>query len=287
MTQQHKTPSEIRRLARREAERSRNKLIFGLPLANYFSADRFDLYMQAFDGRPYVKTIGQYITLAHNIMVHSAREQDAAVFKEYGEHLFDYLVFCEHDHRWPWQEVWAAIEEYDPEQYPVVAHLYPTRSYPIMPVGYNFDEETKAFTPFSEEQIRFWKRESPGLHRADGVPMGLTAIHRTVFERLEEFNPDAPFFAAPVSSKGIDGMGDDIYFSMRCREAGIPVHVDTRFNVEHWGEIPFSFDMYFAQMEAIHAAERAAEQESPQPKIEVVKAIEVPKLTSIGGISKP
>lgn len=263
---ERKLPSEQRRLERRAAERSKNKLLFGLPLAPYFSAEQFDFFMAAFNNRHYVKAVGQYIALAHNTMIHTARAANA----EHDGKLWDYLVFVEHDHRFDFTEVWAAIEEYDPEQHPVVAHLYPTRSYPVFPVGYNYDPQSKAYTALSEEQMRLWKVEQPGLHRADGVPMGLTAIHKSVFDRLEEHKPDEPFFASPVGKTGTEGMSDDIYFSHRCREAEIPIFFDTRFDISHVGEMPFGFQHYFAQMDVIHAAEAAKRPQIEIPRLEIV-----------------
>lgn len=59
------------------------------------------------------------------------------------------------------------------------------------------------------------------LTRVDKLGTGSILIHRSVFERLKY-----PWFVRDWSS-GSDQPGEDIYFSQRCREAGIDLWCDT------------------------------------------------------------
>ncbi len=93
--------------------------------------------------------------------------------------------------------------------------------------------------------------EGGGLYRTPGaLGMGFTAIHRSVFEKLDPL----PQYAACNSQDGIvrpyfqriiaDGywLYEDASFCHAAREAGSSTFVDTRVRVKHLGDHPFSIE---------------------------------------------
>jgi len=93
--------------------------------------------------------------------------------------------------------------------------------------------------------------EGGGLYRAPGVlGMGFTAIHRSVFERLDAL----PQYASCNSQGGIirpyfqriiaDGywLYEDASFCHAARAAGAGTFTDTRIKVKHLGDHPFAVE---------------------------------------------
>lgn len=80
--------------------------------------------------------------------------------------------------------------------------------------------------------------EPRGLHKVDATGFPFTLIKTPVLEKLR---PDWFGHWQPKNeSERAPGIwcGEDVYFMARCRDAGIPVHVDTSLVVGHLGPPP-------------------------------------------------
>jgi len=229
MRRRSKDPSP----AVRAALGGRNALLFGLPIGQSVPPEVTVFWLHVLNERRFITRLGAYsIAAAHNQMV----EQMLALPPK----LCDYLVWLETDHTFNAQEVFLYIEHLDPRRYPVVGFLYMERGLPCLPVGFDKGEDG-AMVRWDEERMKEFARR-PGLHQVSGgVPMGVTAIHRSVFEKVPE-----PWFYDPPDGS----MSDDIWFCQQAIAAGFPVHVCNLFVIDHWGSMAYNVNHYWAGREA-------------------------------------
>jgi hypothetical protein len=105
-----------------------------------------------------------------------------------------------------------------------------------------------SFHPDTEEAVFF---EGGGLYPAAGtVGMGFTAIHRDVFEKLDQLPEYAVVNSAegllrPYFKKLVVGgrwLPEDASFCHAARAAGATTQIDTRFRVKHLGEYAFGVE---------------------------------------------
>lgn len=168
------------------------------------------------------------------------------------EHLlkearYTHILMLDADHRHPVDIVrrlmrWV-IE--DPQRL-VIAGLAFRRGPPYDPCMYFETNNGKVFVPES------WK---PGLVQVDLAGTGAILIAREVFERVKR-----PWFAYDYSWADSNNYpGEDIWFSRRCREAGIPIYVDTSTVSPHLIEQHVDESTYRSYLEmALAAQEQAA-----------------------------
>jgi hypothetical protein len=126
-----------------------------------------------------------------------------------------HLLFLDCDHRHPKNIVHrlARWVKRDPSLL-VVSGMAFRRCPPFDPTAYMADDDGNVY------QITSWQ---PGLMRVDLVGAPCLLVNREVFERIP-----APWFAFDYSHAGEDKYpGEDIYFSLRCKEHGIDIWVDT------------------------------------------------------------
>lgn len=127
-----------------------------------------------------------------------------------------HLLMLDCDHRHPADIVqrlarWVVR---DPSRL-VVSGMAFRRCPPFDPTVYMADMETGEVHQFAE-----WRK---GLMRVDLIGTPCVLINREVFERIPP-----PWFAFDYTHAGDDKYpGEDIYFSLRCKEAGIDIWVDT------------------------------------------------------------
>jgi hypothetical protein len=111
---------------------------------------------------------------------------------------------------------------------PFVACNYPTRRMPIEPTAYRR----------MRTQEHIWtNEESSGLEECAGAGLGVTLIHRTVFERTPK-----PWFHIPYLPEADAELGEDLWFCNQIRKAGFAVMLDHDLSKEirHIGVREFS-----------------------------------------------
>jgi len=80
------------------------------------------------------------------------------------------------------------------------------------------------------------------LVEVDATGTGCLMIRRDVFSRLKR-----PFFEYVLDDNGLVQLGNDFYFCMKAKEAGIPVFIHTGYVTAHDQTVDIT-DMYFAQL---------------------------------------
>lgn len=218
----------------RDAERGRNQLLFGLPIGSAPPPPVVVFWLHALNNQRFISREGAYsIAAAHNEMAEEALQIPRALLR------WDYLVWLEVDHTFNAPDVFHFFERLDPKRYPIVGLLYVERQMPCLPVG--FDKAADgSFARWDEARMAEFERR-PGLYQVTGgVPMGVTAIHRSVFEKVPK-----PWFYDPPDGS----MSDDIWFCQQAIAAGFPVHVATQFMVKHWGMAGYDRRHYWAGRE--------------------------------------
>lgn len=153
---------------------------------------------------------------------------------------FDVLLWIDDDMVFDAAECFALCQEAFNRQ-SLVGAVCSTR-YPLGKITAKFDG--------SVEKIGFFSQG--GIHECVSVGTGLTAVHRSVFERLVERGEvpecniasgnDAvfPFYMTLID----DGhwWGEDTSFCIRARRVGFPLYVDTRARVGHKGSYVFHIE---------------------------------------------
>lgn len=96
--------------------------------------------------------------------------------------------------------------------------------------------------------------EGGKIYPAIGMGFGLTAIHRSVFERLQKTLPrvelmfahaNAELFGHPYFLNLVkDGkyFGEDQSFCERCKDAGIPLELDSTIRIHHHGAYAYGLE---------------------------------------------
>lgn len=240
----------------------RNVILFGLPVGGTMDSEVVKSWMTIFEGRNIIMETGQTIAANHNFMI-----ERALTIKGW-----EYFTWVEHDHFFSPDAVFGEIEGLDPRKHPIVNFLYTTRELPVQPVGFQ-REEDGTYRLFTPGEMKRWTLDEPGLHPVYAVPMGLTAIHRSVFERMIKADPEQPLFWDVIGKRGHGYMTDDVFFCTRAQELGIPVHIETRHEVEHIGRVRFGMKMYWAQTERL-VKELEAMAAEEKPALRVVDEVE-------------
>ena len=117
---------------------------------------------------------------------------------------------------------------------PVVSGLYFTKTPPQpVPAMWQKTDETGKYVSIQG----YAKNETV---EADVVGMGCCLIHRRVFEKLKEINPEKPFYKwtfDPTKSDVGEGISEDFYFCERVKkEIGYKIFVDTSIECKHVGQ---------------------------------------------------
>lgn len=81
------------------------------------------------------------------------------------------------------------------------------------------------------------------LVKVDATGTGCIMIRRDVFARMEK-----PYFEYLMDDEGLSQLGNDFYFCMKAKKAGISVHVHTGYVTAH-DQLVNITDLYFAQLE--------------------------------------
>jgi hypothetical protein len=200
----------------------RGRLLLGLPLYTHVSTNWFIRYLQV-DKSDVVETLAirkMYLASAMDNFVKWALDHDN----------WDRLVIYEAD-MLPALDSLTRIAHY-PDQLDIVGSLYFQHAAPFPPVVYEqFDDDH--FRYLDRTQIEPMVKQ-PGLYPVDSVGMGLTSIHRRVFQK---WDPDSPMWGGEQHK-----IGHDMFFCRQARRQGFTVHVDTALQPGHLTELPITYE---------------------------------------------
>ena len=118
---------------------------------------------------------------------------------------------------------------------PVLSGLYWAKKPMKMPcawisIGYHEDTMKYDFAPVNVE---------PHMAKGTIIPVDVTGtgallIKADIFKKLDESDPNKPYFQWGVGRKGLLQLSEDFYFCMRCKnELGIQVHLATAVKCDH------------------------------------------------------
>jgi hypothetical protein len=158
-------------------------------------------------------------------VLHDSRNKLVMTFVN-NEHIRDaeWMIFMDSDMVFPNDAVERLISH--SSHVKVVGANYCSRIEPYKPTAMKFGGNI-----FTEEK-------STGLEEAEGMGMGLVAIHRDVIETLE-----MPYFDWITGKTTF--LGEDVYFFNRVRQNGFKVYVDHDISKEvyHIGSMKLSNDL--------------------------------------------
>lgn len=153
----------------------------------------------------------------------------------------DYLLFVDADMGIPADAIQRLLAVAHVDERPIVAGL----CFGEMVVGFNEydysariacfptiyfwnvddDDQVMRWTPFAE-----YPRDS--VLKIDGTGAACVMVHRGVLEKMQAEFGDHWF--TPITLKDSGGpCGEDMSFFLRCRDLGIPVHMDTSVKTSH------------------------------------------------------
>ena len=154
-----------------------------------------------------------------------ARDQ---IVKRALENECDYVFFFDDDMAFP-RSTFLKLYRHQVE---FIAALAFTSREPIAPVLYRFrskwNVQKRCEELWSEPIFDYPQNE---LFRVDGTGTGVVLISTECFRKIK-----SPWFYGSMPT-----VGEDVYFSLRCREAGIPIFCDTSVKTIHVPNEPTHF----------------------------------------------
>jgi len=149
----------------------------------------------------------------------------------------DWLFCFDSDMRFP-VNAFEGMKAWDK---PVVAANCSKRKRPVGPTarrrnaGFNAERESDVVWP--DPNVH-------GLEQVETVGFGVILIKAEVFKQIEW-----PWFDQPWHEAAQRGIGEDIFFCIRCREAGIPIYIDHDLSwaVRHTGSYEFGMEDVLAE----------------------------------------
>jgi hypothetical protein len=169
------------------------------------------------------------IDQARNILLASALKHETA----------DVFVFIDGDIEFSLND-WNMIVEAARETKGIVGAVYSTKQLGGKMVG-----EPKDF----DQSVSFYDKGK--LYEANALGMGFTSMHRSAIEKMCEAYPAIEMTARPgrlasplFMSLVHEGRcwGEDFAFSIRARACGVPMFLDTRQKLKHWGRLGFRIE---------------------------------------------
>lgn len=153
----------------------------------------------------------------------------------------EWLLSVDTDMTWRPEHVRAVLAHADAKHRPVVGGL--AYKLEMNPTNLSLDEyqrhpPTPALFKFKDVKgpAIEWESLIPdgsGLVQVDGTGAAFTLIHRGVFERI-----GAPWWYSGLQLNNDGGKSfgyiyEDVGFCWKCKQAGIPIHVDTNVRIGH------------------------------------------------------
>lgn len=147
---------------------------------------------------------------------------DTAIQRE-----FDYLLFVDDDAIIQCND---ALRRMIDRKLPVVAGEFYLRTPPHYIAGFmdygDRNGEVRYIARLQEEE----------LAQVDAVGMHFTLISVDALKRVKKIAGARPLFAEGPVTPGTRGVGEDIFFSKLCAEAGIPIFIDRAVPIGHLGQ---------------------------------------------------
>lgn len=156
-----------------------------------------------------------FFALTQNSLVYDARESLVNTFLQSEA---DAMMFIDSDMTFDPRSIEYLAEHNQPF---VTAKAF-KRVSPYQPCFYNKIELQPDGQVYLESPVEY----GAGLLKIDGAGMACVLIRREVFEKIEP-----PYFFPTV------GLGEDLSFCMKLKEAGIPMYVDTTLQFGHLAQV--------------------------------------------------
>jgi len=173
-------------------------------------------------------------TFVQNSLVYDARESIAQAFLQSDNEA---LMMIDSDMTFPYN----AVERLVAHNQPFVTAKAFKRVYPYQPCFY-----TKVDIVDGKPELQVPLEYPPNcLLNIEGCGMAAVLIRREVFENIE-----APYFFPQAGG----GLGEDLSFCYKLKQAGVPMYVDTTLEFGHLGVFPFGEK----EFKAIYDAKKAA-----------------------------
>lgn len=153
-------------------------------------------------------------------LIYEAREKCVAHSLE---EKADYILFLDSDMVFP-EDIIEKFMKYH-GHLDIVSGLYFRRFAPYKPVFYKNWQQELGIEDFAFREAEAW---GEGLIEVDGVGGGCLFINTKVFKDMKK-----PFFFPMMNPSGDTGLGEDLAFSVRVKEAGYKMYVDTTLKFGH------------------------------------------------------
>ena len=142
----------------------------------------------------------------------------------------DYIVFIDADMRFP-KDTITRLLAHDKD---IIGVNATTRSEPVKPTAKNLRIEEDGSCTW----LPIYSNVMTGISQADGIGCGVMMIKAEVIAKLEE----PYFYFEQLPDNKI--LGEDIYFCVKARDAGITTWVDHELSMEikHIGQYTYSWD---------------------------------------------
>jgi GT2 family glycosyltransferase len=141
----------------------------------------------------------------------------------------DYIVFIDADMRFPKDTILRLLRH----QKDIIGVNATTRAEPVMPTAKNLKIEEDG----SCSWLPIYSNSRKGIEKADGIGCGVMMIKESVFAKLEQ----PYFYFEQLPNNKI--LGEDIYFCIKAKDAGIDTWVDHDLSMEikHIGQYTYSW----------------------------------------------
>lgn len=189
--------------------------------------------------------------LAHQASANLAGPRNDVVRKFLAGSDADWLWFADTDMVFRPDTLERLLEFADPIEAPIVGGLcFSIDSGRMFPTMYGLRGEAD-----NPEVIRFHEWPPDSMFQVAATGTGCILIHRTVFERIRDFQPEGggrkgfndgfPWFQETVH----DGrpVGEDVTFCWRAGVCDIPIFVNTGVHIGHVKERTLDLDSYLTQ----------------------------------------
>jgi hypothetical protein len=200
-----------------------SKLLVAMPLYTHVSTN-FLIGFLRLDKQHMVEIIPtrkQYLAASMAEMCSAALNFDTA---------WDRLIVYEAD-MIPPIDAMVRIAEY-PDECDVVGSMYFDHHHPYHPkVFQQATDDPVQYKPLWYNQIEDMM-DNPGLYPVDAVGFGFTSIHHRVLESV------------PMLKTSEFGLGHDMDFCYRVKQAGFNVHVDSAIQSWHLTEVAIKYEDY-------------------------------------------
>lgn len=142
----------------------------------------------------------------------------------------DYIVFIDADMRFPKDTIMRLLK-HDKD---IIGVNATTRSEPVKPTAKNIQIEEDG----SCSWLPIYSNVMTGISQVDGIGCGVMMIKTDIISKLEK----PYFYFEQLPNEKI--LGEDIYFCIKARDAGITTWVDHDLSMEikHIGQYTYSWD---------------------------------------------